>query len=210
MATLPVITISRQYGSGGRQIGQAIAETLGIPYYDNELIVLAAQESGFDKKMFEDADKAAYSSLLFSLSMYGGSGGNFSMPLPDRVYLIQSDLIRKLAQQGPCVIVGRCADYILRKDAARLAVFLRAPQEDRVRRAVEEYGDAPEAAADKVAKTDKKRSVYYAHYTGERWGDGANYDLLLNTSALGIDGAVQLVCDAARLAAKQAEGAPLV
>ncbi len=205
MASLPVITISRQYGSGGRRIGRDLAQKLGIPYYDSELITLAAQESGFDKKMFEDADKAAYSSLLFSLSMYAGSGGNgaFSMPLPDRVYLIQSDLIRKLAAQGPCVIVGRCADYILRKEASRLAVFLRAPQEDRVRRAVEEYGDDPKTAADKLAKTDKKRSVYYSHYTGERGGDGANYDLVLNTSVFGIERSVELICEAARLAAEE-------
>jgi CMP/dCMP kinase len=202
MSTLPVITISRQYGSGGRQIGKQLAEALQIPFYDNELITLAAQESGFDKKMFEDADKAAYSSLLFSLSMYGGSvasaGGKFAMPLPDRVYLIQSDLIRKLAGEGPCVIVGRCADYILRKEKNCLSVFLRAPQADRVRRAVDEYGDDLNSAAEKLAKLDKKRSVYYAHYTGDQWGASSHYDLILNTSAFGIDGTVSLIEAAAR------------
>ncbi len=202
MATLPVITLSRQYGSGGRRIGQELADALGIPFYDNELITLAAQESGFDKKMFEDADKAAYSSLLFSLSMYGGSGGNFSMPLPDRVYLIQSDIIRKLAAEGPCVIVGRCADYILRREKNRLAVFLHAPQSDRIRRAVDEYGDDLSTAADKLAKTDKKRSVYYSHYTGENWGAATNYDLVLDTSAFGVEGTVELIRRAAQLAAQ--------
>jgi len=204
MASLPVITLSRQYGSGGRRIGQELADALGIPYYDNELIALAAQESGFDKKMFEDADKAAYSSLLFSLSMYGGgSGGMFSMPLPDRVYLVQSDIIRKLAAEGPCVIVGRCADHILRHEKNRLAVFLHAPQSDRVRRAVDEYGDDLKTAADKLAKTDKKRSVYYSHYTGEDWGSAVNYDLVLNTSSFGIEGTIELIRRAAQLTAER-------
>jgi hypothetical protein len=202
MKSIPVITISRQYGSGGRQIGQALAKALDIPYYDNELITLAAQESGFDKKMFEDADKTAYSSLLFSLSMYGGPGGINSMPLPDRVYLIQSDLIRKLAKEGPCVIVGRCGDYVLRNETNCLSVFLRAPQDVRLRRAIDEYGDAPDTAADKLARTDKKRSVYYSHFTGERWGVSDNYDLILNTAAFGIEGTVQLLAEAAKAAAR--------
>ncbi len=201
MATLPVITLSRQYGSGGRRIGQELADALGVPYYDNELITLAAQESGFDQKMFEDADKAAYSSLLFSLSMYGGSGGNFSMPLPDRVYLIQSDLIRKLAAEGPCVIVGRCADYVLRREKNRLAVYLHAPRADRLRRAVDEYGDDLSTASEKMAKIDKKRGVYYSHYTGESWGAATNYDLVLNTSRFGIEGTVELIRRAAQLSA---------
>ncbi len=202
MKDLPVITISRQYGSGGRQIGRALADSLGIPYYDNELITLAAQESGFDKKLFEDADKSAYNSLLFSLSMYGGSTGSFNMnmPLPDRVYLIQSDLIRKLAKEGPCVIVGRCGDYILRGEAGCLSVFLRAPQDVRLRRAIEEYGDAPSSADDKLSRTDKKRSVYYAHFTGEKWGAADHYDLILNTDTFGIDGTVQLLKSAAQAA----------
>ena len=196
---LPVITISRQYGSGGRMIGRTLADSLGIPYYDNELITLAAQESGFDKKLFEDADKSAYNSLLFSLSMYGGSVGgiNMNMPLPDRVYLIQSDLIRKLAKEGPCVIVGRCGDYILRSEADCLSVFLRAPQEARLRRAIEEYGDDPATAGDKLARTDKKRGVYYAHFTGERWGASDHYDLILNTQLFGIDKTVDLIRSAA-------------
>ena len=126
----------------------------------------------------------------------------FSMPLPDRVYLIQSDIIRKLAAEGPCVIVGRCADYILRREKNRLAVFLHAPQSDRIRRAVDEYGDDLSTAADKLAKTDKKRSVYYSHYTGENWGAATNYDLVLDTSAFGVEGTVELIRRAAQLAAQ--------
>ncbi len=196
MATLPVITLSRQYGSGGRRIGQELADALGIPFYDNELITLAAQESGFDKKMFEDADKAAYSSLLFSLSMYGGSGGNFSMPLPDRVYLIQSDIIRKLAAEGPCVIVGRCADGVLKAETPLLRVYISADLDSRCRRAVSEYGDSEENIKKTVRDIDKQRARYCQHYYDQAWEDADNYDLCLNSDTLGIEGCVRMICSA--------------
>lgn len=106
MKEYPVITISRQYGSGGREVGQLLAKRLGIPYYDNELITLAAQESGFSPELFANADQNASNSLLFSLSLYGTTAGTYNMPIGDQVFLIQSDIIRKVAEQGPCVIVG--------------------------------------------------------------------------------------------------------
>ena len=126
MKPYPVITISRQYGSGGRDIGLALAKKLGIPYYDNELITMAAKESGFAPELFKNADQNASNSLLFSLSMYGTATGTFNMPLGDQVFLIQSDIIKKVANEGPCIIIGRCADYILRDFPNSLSIFLHA------------------------------------------------------------------------------------
>ena len=203
MSNYPVITISRQYGSGGREIAQQLAKKLGVPYYDNKLITLAAQQSGFDPALFEHADKNASNSLLFSLSLYSGSTGTYTMPLGDKVFLIQSDIIRKVAQEGPCVIVGRCANYVLRKYENCLNVFLHAPLERRVQRAREEYGLTGTKVRDEVQRIDKKRSVYYGNFTGERWGDAANYDLCINTDAVGIEGAAALMADLASYRAEK-------
>ena len=188
MSNCPVITISRQYGSGGRQIGRALSELLSIPYYDNELITLAAEESGFSPELFKNADKSASNSLLFSLSMYGAtSSGSYNMPLGDQVFVIQSDIIKKVASQGPCIIVGRCADYTLRDKTNCLSVFLRAPLEVRIKHAIENYGVDPLKARDIINKTDKKRAVYYSHFTGDKWGNSENYHLTIDTSRVGIE-----------------------
>ncbi len=191
MKTYPVITISRQYGSGGRDIGLALSKKFGIPYYDNELITMAAKESGFAPELFKNADQSASNSLLFSLSMYGTTTGTFNMPLGDQVFVIQSDIIKKVASEGPCIIIGRCADYILRDFPGCLSVFLHAPLEERIARAVNSYGADPLKAKEFVVKTDKKRSVYYAHFTGEKWGVAENYHLALDTARIGINGTVE-------------------
>ncbi|WMJ84794.1 AAA family ATPase [Oscillospiraceae bacterium LTW-04] len=198
MKPYPVFAISRQYGSGGRDIGLTLSKKLGIPYYDNELITLAAQESGFAPELFKNADHNASSSLLFSLSMYGSSTGTFNMPLGDQVFLIQSDIIKKVANEGPCVIIGRCADYILRDFPNCVSVFLHAPLDQRLERAVESYGVDPLRAKDIVTKTDKKRSVYYSHFTGEKWGASENYHITIDTARMGISGttdALALIAD---------------
>lgn len=202
MKNYPVITISRQYGSGGREIGKAVAERLGIPYYDNELITLAAQQSGFAPELFENADKNASNSLLFSLSMYGSTTGTYNMPLGDQVFIIQSDIIKKVAGEGPCVIVGRCADHILREHPHCVSVFLRAPLEVRVQHAIEQYGLAAATAKTVINKTDKKRAVYYAHFTGEKWSDVENYHLTVDTSRVGIAATAQMLGDLAEHLAK--------
>ena len=166
-----VITISRQYGSGGRYVGKKLADRLGIPFYDNELISMAAKESGFAESLFENAEKNTTYSLLYSLSMFGtGTGGMYGLPLSDKVFLIQSDIIKQVAEKGPCVIVGRCADYVLRERRDVIHFFLQA-----------------------IEKTDKKRAAYYNYYTGERWGDIKNYHLALNTDSVGIDNAVDIL-----------------
>ena len=150
MAMETVITISRQYGSGGRFIGRKLAEALGIPFYDKELITMAAEESGMSKELFEKADEKAGSSLLYTLSMNSyllhGMAGVPDLPLNDKVFLIQSEMIRKVADKGPCVIVGRCADYVLREKENCLNVYIYSDLDDRVARATTYYGLSPERA----------------------------------------------------------------
>lgn len=202
MKPYPVITISRQYGSGGRDIGLALAKKLGIPYYDNELITMAAKESGFAPELFKNADQNASNSLLFSLSMYGTATGTFNMPLGDQVFLIQSDIIKKVANEGPCIIIGRCADYILRDFPNSLSIFLHAPLNQRLERAIDSYGADPLRAKDLVVKADKKRAVYYTHFTGEKWGAAENYHVTVDTARLGLDGTAETLASIAQQMAK--------
>lgn len=189
-----VITISRQYGSGGRFVGRKLAEKLGIPFYDNELISMAAKESGFAESLFENAEKNTTYSLLYSLSMFGTStGGMYGLPLSDKVFLIQSDIIKKVAEQGPCVIVGRCADYVLRERSDVLHFFFYSDIENKIKRATEHYNLDEKKAKEAIEKTDKKRAAYYNYYTGERWGEIKNYHLSLNTDSIGIDNCVDVL-----------------
>lgn len=197
MAMETVITISRQYGSGGRFIGRKLAEALGIPFYDKELITMAAEESGMSKELFEKADEKAGSSLLYTLSMNSyllhGMAGVPDLPLNDKVFLIQSEMIRKVADKGPCVIVGRCADYVLREKENCLNVYIYSDLDDRVARATTYYGLSPERAREQMQKMDKKRASYYNFYTNLKWGRAENYDLSLNSAKVGIDGCVDVI-----------------
>ena len=197
MAMETVITISRQYGSGGRFIGRKLAEALGIPFYDKELITMAAEESGMSKELFEKADEKAGSSLLYTLSMTSyllhGMAGVPDLPLNDKVFLIQSEMIRKVADKGPCVIVGRCADYVLREKENCLNVYIYSDLDDRVARATTYYGLSPERAREQMQKMDKKRASYYNFYTNLKWGRAENYDLSLNSAKVGIDGCVDVI-----------------
>ena len=197
MAMETVITISRQYGSGGRFIGRKLAEALGIPFYDKELITMAAEESGMSKELFEKADEKAGSSLLYTLSMNSyllhGMAGVPDLPLNDKVFLIQSEMIRKVADKGPCVIVGRCADYVLREKENCLNVYIYSDLDDRVTRATTYYSLSPERAREQMQKMDKKRASYYNFYTNLKWGRAENYDLSLNSAKVGIDGCVDVI-----------------
>ncbi len=189
-----VITISRQYGSGGRFVGRKLAEKLGIPFYDNELISMAAKESGFAESLFENAEKNTTYSLLYSLSMFGNStGGMYGLPLSDKVFLIQSDIIKKVASEGPCVIVGRCADYVLRERHDVVHFFFHSDMDSRIARAMKYYGLEEKKAKEAIEKTDKKRAAYYNYYTGERWGEIKNYHMAINTDAIGIDNCVDIL-----------------
>lgn len=199
MSCKHIITIGRQFGSGGRELGKALADELGIPYYDKELISLAAKESGYNHEIFENVDERATNSLLYSLSMGIYNLGNGyapmrDMPVNDQLYLLQHKIIRELAAK-PCVIVGRCADYILRNNKNLLRIFVYAKMEDRVKNAVRIH-DVPENKAESIVKkTDKTRANYYNFYSNQKWGAVENYDLCLNTSTISRDKAIKLICD---------------
>mgnify|MGYP004599301777 FL=1 len=193
-----VITISRQYGSGGREVGQKLAEHYGIPFYDNELITRAAKESGFAEETFARAEDKATNSLLYSLAMginvYGNQDFGFSgLSLDDRIFLAQSDVIRKVAEEGPCVIVGRCADYVLKEYDNVFNLFVEAGMDFRLKRAVESYGIDPKKAGEVIVKRDKSRANYYNYHVGEKWTNLTNYDLVVRSDLMGIDRAVECV-----------------
>ena len=193
-----IITITRQYGSGGHNIGKALSERLGIPFYDKELISLAAKESGISPEVFENVDEKATNSLLYSLSLglYNYGNGFSSMgdlPVNDKLYILQHKIIKQLANAGPCVFVGRCADYVL-KDHQNLAkIYIYADIDVRTKRAVERQSIDPARAKQAVLKADKNRANYYSFYSGKKWGLADNYDLCINSASYGIDEAVNLI-----------------
>ena len=194
-----VITIGRQYGSGGREIGQKVSEYYGIPFYDNELITRAAKESGFAEENFAKAEDRATNSLLYSLAMginvYGNQDFGFNgLSLDDRIFLAQSDVIRKVADEGPCVIVGRCADYVLKERGNIVNLFVKASMKFRIDRVISEYGEAPDKAADIILKNDKRRANYYNYHVGEKWTNLNNYDMVIRSDFVGIDQTVECIC----------------
>lgn len=188
-----VITISRQYGSGGRFVARKLAEKLGIPFYDNELITMAAKESGYAENMFEKAEQMSSHSLLYSLSMFGTAAGVYGLPLSDKVFLIQSDIIKKCADKGPCVIVGRCADFVLAEYPNVINFFLYSDMESRIKRVETYYSNDAKNIEEDIIKRDKKRAAYYNYYTTQRWGAIENYHLAVNTDAVGIDNCVDIL-----------------
>ena len=195
MAEKIIYTIGRQFGSGGRQIGKALSAKLGIPYYDKELLTLAAKDSGFSEALFQNVDEKPASSLLYSLvmgnyPMSSGTLGFNEMPLNDQLFLIQSNTIRKVASQGSCIIIGRCADYVLKGNKDLISVFVHAPLEARVKRAIECYGIDPAKAEDVCLRNDKSRANFYNYYSDHKWGMCRTYSLSLDSAAIGIEGCV--------------------
>ncbi len=193
-----IITIGRQFGSGGREIGEALAKKLGIPYYDKELISMAAKESGMDSEVFDHVDERATNSLLYSLSMglysFGNNFTNSSeLPVNDRLYILQHQIIKKLADEGPCVIVGRCADYVLKDRENCVNIFIHANMEYRKLRAIEIHDVKKNKAEQIINKTDKIRANYYGFYSGQKWGFAQNYDLCIDSSKLTTEQAVALI-----------------
>lgn len=203
MKNCPIITISRQYGSGGSEIGESLAKRLQISYYDKKLISLAAQKSGISEKAFLNADEQASNSFLYSLMMgtyaVGNQPSSLDMPINDRLFLLQSNLIKKAADDGPCVIVGRCADYILHERKNCFHVFIHANKEYRIKRAIEKYGIDSHKASDYVRKKDKQRANYYDFYTNQKWDSLENYHLVLDSSVFSTDAAVDLIIRAAEI-----------
>lgn len=185
-----IITIGREYGSGGRIIAQKVAEALNLVYYDNEIIDMAAQEMGFDVEMIRRAAETKSSSFLYTMTT-----GSFDLPLNDKVFAMQSQIIKHLADNDACIIVNGCGDYILEEYDHVLRVFVHAPMESRKARVMNEYHEDEGDAQKKVHKMDKRRSSYYNYYTTNKWGDLKNYDLTIN-SDLGLDKAAAMIVEA--------------
>lgn len=191
-----VITISREYGSGGRAIGQKLAERLGIKCYDKEFIAKMVEDTGLDPKFVEENAEYAPGNSFFSYlgsAMSNPASVNNSMSLYDYLYATQVKIIEKLADEEECIIVGRSADYILRHHDNVLNVFIYASSEFRQDFAVVNYGEDPNTIKEKVKERDKKRAVNYEHFTGRKWGVLHNYDLCLDSSKLGIDKCVEII-----------------
>lgn len=197
-----IYTIGREFGSNGHIIGEKLAQKLNIPYYDNELLARASKDSGFCQEILENCDEKPTSSFLYNLvfDTYSASGistGNFpDMPLNQKVFLAQFETIKKIAEEGPCVIVGRCADYALADRDDVLSVFIKASEDYKIKNILEHYPDLDEKKAkDMMNKNDKKRASYYNYYSSKRWGDCKSYDLSINTADLGIDGCVEMIIE---------------
>lgn len=208
MSCNKIITITRQYGSGGHEIGKALAEKLGISFYDKELISLAAKESGISPEVFAQADEKMSNSLLYALStgLYNyGSGFATAGDLPtnDKLYILQHKIIKEKAEKETFVVVGRCADYILKEYENVVKVFIYADLESRIRRAVERHDLEPSKARQAVTKADKNRANYYSFYSGQKWGAPENYDLCVNSSKLTAAQAADLIIDYIKIIQKQ-------
>ena len=196
-----IINIGRQFGGGGLGVAYELGKKLGIPVYDKELIAKAAQDSGFSKGIFEESDEKK---RLFSLSsIFASRFGDTENYMSDRgLFKMQSETIRKIAEQGSAIIVGRCSDYILRDMECTLDVFLTSPLEERAARLAERLGISLEEAERLAEEKDRKRAEYYNYYTFGEWGAAGNYDLCIDSSILGIEGTADFIIDFARKAGK--------
>lgn len=200
MACNKIITIGRQFGSGGREVGQKLAEKLGIPFYDKELLKIAARDSGICEELFENFDEKPTNSFLYTLVMdpYSlGFGTSGELPLNHKVFLAAFDTIKSIAEKaGSCVFVGRCADYALRDYSNIVNAFIYADIDDRIKRIAQKYELTDAKAKDLIRKEDKSRASYYNYYTSKRWGEMKGYDICLNSSQFGIDNCVDMLYDA--------------
>ena len=199
MAT-KIITISREFGSGGRTIGRKVAEALGIPFYDKELVEQVALESGFAPNFIEEHGEHSptRSRFAYAFSHQAVPGAMNGMSTADVLWSIQCSVIQQLAEQGPCVIVGRNADYILKDRSDVLDVFIHADIDQRADRIVRLYGESEKKPEARLNEKDKRRKINYQHYTGRTWGMSQNYDLCLDSGVLGIEKCVELIVSAAK------------
>lgn len=193
-----VITIGRQFGSGGREIGEKLSKAYGINYYDRELLTRAAKESGFCEEILQNHDERPTNSFLYNLVIdtysFGYNSSSFvDMPISQKVFLAQFDTIKKVAEEGPCVIVGRCADYALEGRDNVINLFIYADEDFKIRRVMDIYDLDENKARDMIIKKDKQRQSYYNYYTNRKWGKADTYDLCINSSVLGIEGSVKLI-----------------
>ena len=193
-----VITIGRQFGSAGREIGEKVAEYFGIKCFDKDLLTRAAQESGFCEEMIKNHDERPTNSFLYNLVMdtysFGYNNSSFvDMPISHKVFLAQFDTIKKIADEGPCVIVGRCADYALADRSNVVDLFIYSDEASKIKRIMERYDLSEAKAKDMIVKKDKQRQSYYNYYSSKKWGRADSYDLCINSSVLGEDGTVNLI-----------------
>ena len=193
-----IITISREYGSGGRTVGALVAQKLGIPFYDKEVVNAMAETCGFSREFIEEIGEYATvsNSFLFSIAISSRlEGGVNMMSAADQLYACQASYIRELAEKGPCVIVGRNADYILKDHPEALHVYVFADVPYRAERIVRLYGESEKTPEQRLAEKDKRRRVNYHHYTGRTWGQAQNYDICLDTGVLGLEQCADIVVD---------------
>ena len=205
-----IITISREYGSGGSAIGKIVAEKLGYKYYDKQLIDLAADESGLSPKFIEKSEQSLSSGWLYNMMLGSNYSSNYAtattpntLPLVDQIYNAQRTIILKVAKESPCVIVGRCADYILHTseefaDSDILKLFVYANPDDRIKRAIEAYGIPEKDAKKTITQVNKRRANHYNTFTEWTWGAYEHYDILLNSSYAGLEGTAKLIVEAAK------------
>ena len=196
--TNTIITIGREYGSAGREIGYKVADYFGIKLYDKEMLARAAKESGICQELFETHDEKPTSSFLYSLVMdtysLGYSAGSYAdMPINHKVFLAQFDTIKKIASEGPCILVGRCADYALEDFDNVLSVFIHADMNARIRRIARIYDLTDAKAKERIVKTDKQRASYYNYYSNKKWSDADSYNIGLDSSVLVIDGTAEAI-----------------
>ncbi|MCC8098056.1 MAG: cytidylate kinase-like family protein [Eubacterium sp.] len=198
-----IITVGREFGSGGKIISEFVAEKLGLPFYDKNLINRAAVESGIDKEVFDHADEKVNTSLLFSLarnleknrSKYESHDGSGIMTMSERLYLIQKQIIKQIASEGSCVLLGRCSNITLKKDPDAVHFFVRAPYEYKLGLLKKYRNLEPNAAAKLIKETDKERANYYKFYAGSKWGMPEDYNYIIDSSVLGPEKTADWICD---------------
>ena len=204
MAKKIVITIARQYGSGGREIGEKVAEMLGIPIFDKQLITDAAAKGNLNEEVIKKTDESAANSLLYTLAMGSNVVGTsmhfgYKMPINDKLFILQSEVIKSYAKEGSCIIIGRCSDYVLREEENVFRLFIYGDLEHRKERVQSRHPELKSSQIiDVINKTDKRRASYYNFYTGNKWGRYDNYDMAINSSTLGIDETAELIAACAR------------
>ena len=201
MAEKLAITIGRQFGSGGREIGMRVGELLGFRVYDKELLIMAAEKNGVNADYLRRVDEKATNSLLYTLAMgsslYGARNFGIDVPINDQLFITQTEIIKEAAEQESCVFVGRCADYVLRNNPNCISVFIYADKEARINRICQRHEVDRDGAIDLMNKNDKRRINYYNFYTGRKWGKFDNYDLSVDSSLLGIEGTARMIADIA-------------
>ena len=197
------ITIGRQYGSGGRDIGLRVGELLGIKVYDKELLTMAAEKKGINPDYLRRVDEKAASSLLYTLAMgasvYNARHLGVDVPINDQLFIAQTEIMKEITEKESAIFIGRCADYVLRNHPHRLSFFIHADYDARVHRVMERHGVKRSEAESMINKTDKKRINYYNFYTGKKWGKYENYHMSLDSSLLGVEGTAQMIAQLVRI-----------